>query len=81
MTLEEAIAIAGRVKPKRPLLDKLHASPEEGQTTHKAAALRKRLDGMVEPVADLQKRVDQIAAEVEYLENFKPGIPRRRALQ
>jgi hypothetical protein len=84
MTLQEALAIAAQAKPKqkhRQPFDKLQASTAAGQFASDAAALSKRFDGMADTASSLQKRVDQIAADVEYLENFKPGSVPRRTLQ
>jgi len=36
---------------------------------------------MSEAALGLQKHIDQIVADVEYLENFKPGASPRRPLQ
>jgi hypothetical protein len=42
-------------------------------------ALEKRWwDGLIENASSMRKRLDQIAADVEYLENFTPGAPPRR---
>jgi hypothetical protein len=84
VTLQEALAIAAQAKPTqkhRPPLDKLHASTGAGQFHADVEALSKRFDGMGEAALGLQKRIDQIAADVEYLENFKPGAPPRKPLQ
>jgi hypothetical protein len=79
MTLAEALDIAAQAKPKhRQPLDKLHASTTAEQLSDGVTVLSKRFDGLGGTVAGLQKRVDQIAADVEYLENFTPGMPPRR---
>ncbi|SDP49442.1 hypothetical protein [Afipia sp. GAS231] len=84
MTLQEALAIAAQAKPKhqhRQPLDKLQGSSAAAQLATDATALSKRFDSVEETASSLQKRVDQIAADVEYLENFKPGAPARKPLQ
>lgn len=84
MTLLEALATAAQATPNqrhRHPLDKLQASTGAGQIAADAAALSKRFYGMADALSSLQKRVDQIAADVEYLENFKPGSSPRRTLQ
>jgi hypothetical protein len=79
MTTVEALVIAAQAKPKhRQPLDKLHASTTAAQLSAGADALNKRFDGMGGTVADMRKQFDQIAADVEFLQNFTPGsLPRR----
>lgn len=75
MTLSEALAIAAQAKPKhqhRQLLDKLQGS----STSEHALSLQK----LAETTSSLQKRLDQIAADVEFLSNT-PGSFSRRTLQ
>jgi hypothetical protein len=81
MKIEEAIAIANKAKPRpkpRVAMDKLQGSVTAGQFTAGAASLAKRYDAMGETFSGLQKRLDQIAADVEYLQTFQPGQPPRR---
>jgi hypothetical protein len=90
MTLQEALAIAAgaepaaQAKPKhqhRQPLDKLQETGAADQFASSVSALSKRFDGLEETASSLQKRIDQVAADVEYLENFTPGSPPRRPLQ
>lgn len=78
MTLQEALAVAARAKPierkRREPLDKLRFDAD-------VAALNKSYETMGETLSGLQKRIDQIAADVEYIENFTQRSIRRRALQ
>jgi hypothetical protein len=79
MTLAEALAIAAQVKPKHQQpLDKLQGTVTVEQFSSGVTALSKSYAAMGGTVADLRKRVDHIAADVEYLENFTPGAPPRR---
>jgi hypothetical protein len=72
VTLQEAIALANRVKPlPRAALDKL------GNV--QLTALEKRWwNGLIENVTDVQQRLDQVAADVEFLSTLTPGQPPRR---
>lgn len=78
MTLQEALAIARTAQLKQPpSLDKLQGSVA-GAATARIVELNKRFDVISQATLDLQKRLDQIAADVEYIGNFKPGsMPRR----
>ncbi len=63
----------------RPQLGKLL-----GGTDHLSAgtdALNKSFDAMGGTLAKCRSQLDQIAADVEYLQNFTPGAPPRRPLQ
>jgi ABC-type transport system involved in cytochrome bd biosynthesis fused ATPase/permease subunit len=65
MTLQEALDIARHAKPRhRAAFEKLQGG---GPAAHAIA----------ETASALTKRVDQIQADVEYLQNFKPNMPAR----
>jgi hypothetical protein len=82
MTLQEALAIAEHAKPQqRQPLDKLQGSATAAQLSVGADTLNKSFDGMGGTLAKARGQLDQIAADVEYLENFTPGAPPRRPLQ
>jgi hypothetical protein len=62
MTLQEALDIARHAKPRpRAAVEKLHSAGP----------------AIGELASTLAKRVDQIQADVEYLQNFKPGMSAR----
>jgi hypothetical protein len=65
MTLQEALDIARHAKPR-------HRAPFEKLQGGGPAA-----DAIAETASVLTKRVDQIQADIEYLQNFKPGMPVR----
>lgn len=82
MTLQEALAIAAQVKPRhRQLLTKRQASTIAKRLSSGAAELSKQHDALGGSLAKARSQLDQIAADVEYLENFTPGSPPRRSLQ
>jgi hypothetical protein len=75
MTLTDALKIADQAKPiRRQPLDKLHSTSIAAATD----ALTKRFDAIGGTVGDMQKRIDQAAADVEFIQNFVPGQPSRR---
>ena len=75
MTTAEALAIAALAKPiQRQPLDKLHDSSMAAA----AAALAKRYDAMGGTLAKAQGQLSQLAADVEFIQNFHPGQPPRR---
>jgi hypothetical protein len=77
MTLSEALAIAAQAKPlRRASFDKLHRSFAAAQFMADVIALSKRYDVLGGTVADMQKRLNQIAADIDHLENT-PGQKRR----
>jgi predicted nucleic acid-binding Zn-ribbon protein len=76
MTTAEAFAIADQAKPRhRQPLDKLRTGISAGQIALGAAALAKTYDAMGGTVADMQKRLDQIRADLDHVEN-NPGAKR-----
>lgn len=87
MTLQEALAIAAQAEPaaqakpkhqhRQPLDKLLHSSAAE-RLASRTAALSKRFDGMEHTATSLQKSLDQVAADVEYLQTFTPGSTTRR---
>ena len=80
MITAEALAIAALAKPKQPdriPMDKLHRATAEGISAG-VADLAKRYATMVGTVADMQRRIDQAAADVEFIKNYEPGQPPRR---
>jgi hypothetical protein len=82
MTTAEALAIAAQAKPKhRQPLDKLQGSTAAAQLSVGADTLNKGFTAMGGTLAKARGQLDQIAADVEYLENFTPGSPPRRPLQ
>jgi hypothetical protein len=82
MTTDEALAIAARAKPKhRQPLDKLQGSTSAAQLSAGADTLNKSFDAIGGTLAKARSQLAQIAADVEYLENFTPGAPPRRPLQ
>jgi hypothetical protein len=77
MKTEEALAIAAQAKPiRRQPLDKLHDSAAD--IAAGVTALAKRFDVMGGTIVEMQKRIDQAAADVEFIQNFHPGQPLRR---
>jgi len=77
MTTEQAIDLANQIKrphQRRPL-DKLTTAAD---VSAGVTALNKRFEVLGGLVMDMQKRVDQIVADVEYLQDFQPGQPSRR---
>ena len=65
MTLQEALDIARHAKPRpRAAVEKLHS-------------IGPAMGAIGELASTLAKRVDQIQADVEYLQNFKTGMPVR----
>jgi hypothetical protein len=78
MTTHEALMIAAQAKPKhRQPMDKLQGSTAADLSTG-VTALRKSYDVIGNDVSDITAQLSKIAADVEYLENFKPGSPVRR---
>jgi hypothetical protein len=79
MTLQEALAIAAQAKPQhRPQLDKLQGGGTADQLSAGTDALNKSFDVMGGTLAKCRTQLDQIAADVEFLQNFTPGtLPRR----
>jgi hypothetical protein len=79
MTTDEALAIAAQAKAKhRQPLSKRQASTIAKRLSVGAAELNKRYDVMGGSLEKAQAQLGQIAADVEYLENFTPGsLPRR----
>jgi len=81
MTLQEALEIAARAKPKQPeriAFNKLQSSVTAGQLSVGANTLNKSFDAMGGTLAKARAQVDQIAADVEYIQTFTPGQPPRR---
>jgi hypothetical protein len=79
MTLQEALAIADQTKPThRQPLDKLQGSTTAAVLSAGVEALAKSYDVMGSAIVDMQKRLDQAAADVEYIQNFTPNSPIRR---
>lgn len=79
MNLTEALAIAANAKPaSRKLLTKRQISTIRKRLSAGTTELTKRFDGLSGTVATMQKSLNQIAADVEYLEHFTPGAPPRR---
>jgi hypothetical protein len=73
MTLQEALEIARTAQPlRRATFDKLQSAD---QIALGAAALAKTYDAMGGTVADMQKRLDQIRADLDHVEN-NPGAKR-----
>jgi len=78
MTTNEALAIAAQAKPtRRKPLDKLVNATTAADVSAGVTALTKRFDAMRSTVAEMQTRIDQAVADVEYLREFQPGQPRR----
>jgi hypothetical protein len=76
MTTAEALAIAEQAKPKhRQPLDKLLTGISTDQIAAGVTALSKSYDRMGGTVADMQKRLDQIRADLDHVEN-NPGARR-----
>jgi hypothetical protein len=76
MTLKEALAIAAQVKPKhRQSLDKLQGSTTVADVSAGVTTLRKSFDAMGGTVGDMQKRLDQMRADLDHIEN-SPGAKR-----
>jgi hypothetical protein len=81
MTLAEALKIAEQAKPKlkaRVAMDKLQGSATAAQFTARVEALNKSFDAVGQALSGLKRRLNQIEADVEYLQNFQPGQPPRR---
>ena len=79
MTLADALEIARHAKPlRRQPLDKLHASTTAAQLSAGANTLNKSFDALGGTLAKARAQVDQIAADVEYIQTFTPGQPPRR---
>jgi hypothetical protein len=79
MTTAEALAIADQARPThRQPLDKLQGSATVEQFSTDVTALSKSYGVMGSAVMDMQKRLDQAAADVEFLQNFTPNSPIRR---
>ena len=78
MTTHEALMIAAQAKPRRRQpLDKLQGSTAADLSAG-VTALSKSFDALGGALTEAQAQLSQIAADVEYLENFKPGSPVRR---
>jgi hypothetical protein len=78
MTTHDALMIAAQVKPKHQQpLDKLQGITAADLSAG-VTALSKSFDAMGGTLAKAKAQLSQIAADVEYLENFKPGSPVRR---
>jgi hypothetical protein len=76
MTTEEALAIAAQVKPKyRQPLDKLQGSTTVANVSAGVTTLNKSYGAMGDTVADMQKRLDQMRADLDHIEN-NPGAKR-----
>ena len=81
MTLQEALAIAARAKPKPPkriAFDKLAGSDALAKHVAGVTALVKSFDVMGGTLAMAQGQLAKVAADVEYIENFTPNSPIRR---
>jgi hypothetical protein len=75
VTITEALAVAAQAKPiRRQPLDKLHGNGMAAAVD----ALAKSYDAMGGTLAKTQVHLNQLAADVEFLENFQPGQPLRR---
>jgi hypothetical protein len=75
VTTAEALAIAAQAKPiRREPLDKLHDS----SIAAAADALAKRYDAMGGTLVKAQAQLNQLAADVEFVQNFVPGQTPRR---
>jgi hypothetical protein len=73
MTLAEALAIARHAKPKpRAALDKLAGSDALAKHVAGVTALAKRFDKLGTDISGIQKRLDQILADLDHVEN-SPG--------
>jgi hypothetical protein len=73
MTTEEAIAFAATVMPlRRASLDKLAGSNALAKHVAGVAALSKRFDKLGTDISGIQKRLDQILADLDHVEN-SPG--------
>lgn len=82
MTLQEALSIAAQAKPRhRQPLTKRQAGTLAKRLSLGAAELTKQYDVVGGTLAKARSQLDQIAADVEYLENFTPGSLPRRPLQ
>jgi len=76
MTIEQAIAIANQTKPThRASLDKLQCGDALGQHVAGVTALSKRFGELGADVLGMQKRLDQIRADLDHVEN-NPGAKR-----
>jgi hypothetical protein len=81
VTTEEAIRFANEVKSRRssPVARVDFNKLQGNRSSPVLTALEKRWwSGLIENVTDVQQRLDQIAADVEFLETFTPGAPPRR---
>jgi hypothetical protein len=76
MKIEEAIALANRIKAKhRQPLDKLQRSDALAKHVASVTALTKRYATLGGTVVNLQKCLDQIRADLDHVEN-NPGAKR-----
>jgi hypothetical protein len=76
MTLHDALMIAAQAKPKhRQPLDKLQAGISTDQFAAGVTALKKSYDAMGNTVVTMQKRLDQMRADLDHIEN-NPGARR-----
>jgi len=80
MTTEQAITLANQVKrphQRRPL-DKLHGSTTANDISAGVTELAKRFATIGGTIAEMQTRIDQAAADVEFIKSFDPSQPPRR---
>lgn len=79
MTLTDALKIAAQAKPiRRQPLDKLHGSTTTTDVSASVSALLKSYAAIGGTAVEIQKRLDQLAADVEFVQDFQPGQPVRR---
>lgn len=84
MNTEEAINVAiaatidEQAKPHRQPFNKLQASTAAAEFASGVADLSKSFGKLGSVIADMNKRIDQIAADVEFLQNSFETHPNRR---
>jgi hypothetical protein len=81
MTTEQAIELGNQVRrpaQRRPLDKRQGSSATAEDISAGVTALAKSYATMGGTLADMQRRIDQAAADVEFIKHFEPGQPPRR---